>query len=251
MGNELESYSKTELNRKAVKLAKTMGVDFFGVADLSPGYEDILAQGGKWIAEFPRAISIGIALPHSIVDQLPGRTDRAVAMSYLRHGYDVVNQRLDHVTSQLTILLQDQGCKSLPVPATQTVDADRLCGIFSHKMAAHLAGLGWIGKSCLLVTPEVGPRVRWATVLTDAPVDVTGGPMAERCGTCQECVEICPTRAFTGQPFRAGESRDVRYAAHKCDRYFTQMEKTRGLAVCGLCLYVCPYGRRQGSIPTT
>ncbi len=37
-----------------------------------------------------------------------------------------------------------------------------------------MAGLGRIGKSCLLITPEAGPRVHWATVLTDAPMQVTG-----------------------------------------------------------------------------
>ncbi len=239
------SHRRMELNRTLLKLTETAGADFFGVADLSPGHEDILAQGGPWIAEFPRAISIGIALPHGIVDQLPQRTDRAVAMSYLRHGLVVVNQRLDQTTSRLSSVLQGEGYKTLPVPASQTVDKERLCGIFSHKMAAHLAGLGWIGKSCLLVTPEVGPRVRWATVLTDAPLEATGGPMAERCGECQECVQICPTKAFTGQPFRAGEPRDVRFAAYKCECYFIEMEKTEEFAVCGLCLYVCPPGRDQ------
>jgi len=69
--------------------------------------------------------------------------------------------------------------------------------------------------------------------------------MGERCETCAECVDICPPRAFTGKPFRAGEPREVRYAAHKCDRYFAKMKKTTGLAVCGLCLYVCPHGRKS------
>jgi epoxyqueuosine reductase QueG len=125
------------------------------------------------IAEFSRAISIGIALLHSIVDQLPQRADPAVAMNYKHHAYDLVNQRLDHITSRLSSLLQSEGCRALPVPASQTVDDERLCDVFSHKMAAHLAGLGWIGKNCMLITPEVGPRVRWATVLTDAELKVS------------------------------------------------------------------------------
>jgi len=235
-----------ELDRKIRELAEGMGTDFFGVADLSPAYEAILAQGGPGIAEFPRAISFGIALLHSIVDQLPQRTDRSMAMNYRHHSYDVVNQRLDHIASRLSSLLQREGHRALPIPASQTVDDERLSGVFSNKMAAHLAGLGWIGKSCLLVTPEVGPRARWATVLSDAPLEVTGEPMEERCGDCGECVEICPPRAFTGRPFREEEPRDVRYAAHKCRRYFTKMEKTAGSSVCGLCLYVCPHGRKLG-----
>lgn len=215
-----------------------------GVADLASAHEAILAQGGPAIAEFPRALSIGIALLHPVVDQLPQRADRAVAMAYRHHGYDVVNQRLDHITSRLSSVLQGEDYGALPVPASQTVDDERLCGTFSHKMGAHLAGLGWIGKSCLLVTPEVGPRVRWATVLTDAPLKAAGQRMDERCGTCQECVDTCPPRAFTGQPFRAGQPREVRFAAHKCRAYFDKMDETTGLSVCGLCLYICPYGRK-------
>jgi len=228
------------------ELAQTMGADFFGVADLSPAHGAILDQGGPAIAEFPRAISVGIALLHPIVDQLPQRDDPTVAMTYRHHCYDLVNQRLDHIASRLSSMLQREGYKALPVPASQTVDNDRLCGIFSNKMAAHLSGLGWIGKSCLLVTPEAGPRTRWATVLTNAPLKGTGEPMDQRCGSCQECVDICPPRAFTGEPFREEESRDVRFAVQECKRYFDEMKEATGVPVCGLCLYVCPFGKKQG-----
>ena len=221
------------------------GADYFGVAGLTQAYNAILDQGGASIAEYLRAISVGIALPHSIVNQLPSRTERAVAMIYRHYAYDVINDRLDLLVSRLTSVLQQAGHRVFPVPATKTTDLDRLCAVFSHKLAAHLAGLGWIGKSCLLITPSVGPRVRWATVLTDAPITETGEPMAERCGDCMECVKICPMQAFTGEPFRENEPRDVRYNAGKCSRYLAKMgEKDPESAVCGLCLYVCPYGRQ-------
>ena len=233
------------LDGKLKDLSLHHGADYFGVADLAQAYNAILDQGGACIAEYPRAISVGITLPHSIVNQLPSRTERAVAMIYRHHAYDVINERLDLLISQLTSILQREGHKAFPVPATKTTDPDRLCSVFSHKLAAHLAGLGWIGKSCLLITPSVGPRVRWATVLTDAPITETSEPMAERCGDCMECVDICPMQAFTGEPFRENDPREVRYNAGKCSRYFEKMkEKDSELAVCGLCLYVCPHGRQ-------
>lgn len=222
------------------------GADFVGVADLSLAHDAILAQGGPVIAAYPRAISVGIGLLHTIVDQLPNRADRAVAFSYQYHSYDLINQRLDLLISQVSRFLQREGYRALPVPASKRADDERICAAFSHKIAAHLAGLGWIGKSCLLVTPEIGPRVRWATVLTDAPLRVTGEPTAANCGDCNQCVEICPVQAFTGEPFRASEPREKRYDAGKCDSYFAEMkEKDSELAVCGLCLYVCPHGKRQ------
>jgi epoxyqueuosine reductase len=142
-------------------------------------------------------------------------------------------------------MLQRAGYMAFPVPASKRADDERICSIFSHKLAAHLAGLGWIGKSCLLITPKAGPRVRWATVLTDAPLEPTGKEMEERCEDCQECVSVCPVGAFTGRPFREDEPREARYDARKCEQYHATLEKKMGIGVCGMCLYVCPFGRRK------
>ena len=227
-------------------LTETWGADFLGVADLKNAYNEILAQGGPNIAHYPRAVAVGIALAPSIVDSLPHRSHRAVAVNYRHHGYDVINQRLDLLVSHLNSLLQRAGYQAMPIPASKRIDSERICGAFSHKLAAHLAGLGWIGKSCLLVTPEAGPRVRWATVLTDAPLPMTGQPMKEQCGSCNLCVEACPVHAFTGKSFCESDPREKRYDAGKCDQYFAMMKKTDPeMAVCGMCLYVCPYGQKS------
>ena len=225
--------------------AMNWGANYFGIADLTPARETILEQGGTEVAEYPRSISIGIALFHPIVNQLLRRPDRNVAVSYRSHCYDIINLRLDEIISRIASVLQCEGHRAYPVPASKRVDDKRICAVFSHKLSAHLAGLGWIGKNCLLITPDMGPRVRWATVLTDAPLSTTVRPMKERCENCRECVDICPVRAFTGQPFRAGEPRTARFDADKCDRYFSKMkEKDTETAVCGLCLYTCPYGKK-------
>ena len=147
------------------------------------------------------------------------------------------------IGDKIRITLKIEDANSQEMVGSRSVDERRLCGVFSNKLAAHMAGLGWIGKSCLLVTPEAGPRVRWATVLTDAPLEATGRPMDDRCGDCEACVEICPAGAFTGRPFREEEPREARFIAHRCKAYFRRMEETRDPAVCGLCLYVCPHGR--------
>jgi epoxyqueuosine reductase len=234
-------------NKEIRDSAQRWGADFFGVADLSPAQSFILEQGGPNIAHYERAIALGIALPHSVVDRLPQRTERAVAVNYRAHAYDVINQRLNLVASRVSGFLQSRGHDALPIRAAERVDDERLCAEFSHKLAAHLAGLGWIGKSCMLITPGAGPRVRWTTVLTDAPLAETGGPMDERCGDCEQCVEICPVGAFTGRAFRTEEPREVRFDASKCDGYFAKMKRQDPeAAVCGMCLYVCPYGRSRG-----
>ena len=86
-----------------------------------------------------------------------------MAVNYHHHAYQVINQQLDLMVSRLSREIQKKGYQALPIPASERYDDERICAVFSHKLAAHLAGQGWIGKSCLLVTTEAGPRVRWIT----------------------------------------------------------------------------------------
>ena len=237
---------KASLRGEIESLAKDMGSTCFGIADLAPARQRISEQGGEFLTQFPRAVSHGFVLADGIVNTLVHHKNVAALHSYWYYVYQIVNPRIDSISLMLAQSLGEAGFQAFVVPSSQLVDRPRLTGVFSHKLAAHLAGLGWIGKSCLLVTPQVGPRVRWSTVLTDASLEATGRPMEERCGACQQCVEICPVQAFTGRPFRAHEPRESRFDAGRCDRYFAEMEaKDPETTVCGLCLYVCPYGRRQ------
>ena len=225
------------------ELAAGEGADFFGVADLAIARDAILEQGGPPIAGYPLAVSVGIRLADPIVDLLTRKNERAVASSYKHHCYDVINGRLDVLSSKLAGAIQRSGFKAYPLPSSMRVSDEKICAIFFHKMAAHLAGLGWIGKSCLLVTPEAGPRVRWTTVLTNAPL-AAGKPMEERCGECRECVDACPVQSFSNKNFRADEPREARYDARRCEKYLNGLEKSTGYRVCGMCLYVCPYGKK-------
>ena len=224
-------------------LAASLGADYVGVADLAKARNFIMAQGGPGVAGYPMGVTIGIALLDPLVDLLPEREKNGGGALYRHHAYDVVNAALDQVALQVANTLQRQGYRALPVAASRRTDEARICGPFSHKLAAHLAGLGWIGRSCLLITPDHGPRVRWVTVLTDAPLEPTGSPMESRCGNCRECVTACPVQAFTGRAFDENEPREARFDARACDHFFREEEKRTGVAVCGMCLWSCPFGR--------
>ncbi|MBP7121305.1 MAG: 4Fe-4S double cluster binding domain-containing protein [Methanolinea sp.] len=235
-----------ELDVRIRSLARSLGADYYGVADLESAREFILRQGGERIARYPRGISIGMRLLDDPVDLLPDG-DAEGAIIYRHNSYEVLNQMLDQVAVRVAQELQRRGYHAFPVPASRRTNDREIRSVFSQKLSAHLSGLGWIGKSCLLVTPDHGPRARWVTVLTDAPLRVTGTPMEPRCGDCTACVDICPKGAFSGRMFDPYEPRESRFDASSCDRYFREMEKEKGVAVCGLCLYVCPYGRRKKS----
>ena len=226
--------------------AEYLGASYFGIADFIPVRDFIMAQGGPAIAGYPVAVSAGIDLPDALVEMLPATDTVAGALLYHHHAYEVVNRELDRIALHLAGALIRKGYRALPIAASLRTDQAGICGPFSHKLAAHLAGIGWIGRNCLLVTPGHGPRVRFVTVLTDAPLAPAGVPMENRCGTCMACVESCPVHAFSGREFNEEEPREDRFNAALCDRYLTGRRSGSGVAVCGMCLWACPHGRRPG-----
>jgi epoxyqueuosine reductase QueG len=234
-----------DLDTGLPEMARALGADYYGVADLASAQDFIHAQGGDRVACYPRAVVMGIRLLDELVNMLEDRNDRTGAALYRHHSYDLVNAALDGMALRVANTIQQEGHRALPVPASKRASDELIAGVFSQKLAAHLAGLGWIGKSCLLVTPDHGPRVRWIAVLTDAPLAPTGTPMESRCGECTACVDICPVHAFTGRPFREDEPREARFDAAACDRYFKELEAGSGPVICGLCLFVCPHGRKK------
>lgn len=224
--------------------ALALGATYFGVADLAPVREIVVAQGGEFLAEYRFGVSVGIALSDAVVDQLHQHVNRDIARTYCHHIYTVVAEMLDRMATTLAFEIERTGYRAFPVPAGRPYNDERLMGLISHKLAAHLSGHGWIGKNCLLITREHGPRVRWVTVLTDAPLTSTGGALAagDECRDCTICVDLCPAQAFTGVPFNPAEDVEVRFHRSECRAYLGQRETAYGARVCGLCVYVCPHG---------
>ena len=239
----MKDTASADLSGKLESLAKDMGTTHFGIADLAPARDRISQQGGEFLTQFPRAVSHSFVLTDGIIDTLVHHENIAALNTYWHYVYRIVNPRLDSISLMLAQALDEAGFRAFVVPASQTVDRTRLIGVFSHKLAAHLAGLGWIGKSALLITSEHGPRVRWGTVLTDAPLEA-GTPMDDMCRDCDECVKGCPAHAFTGQAFDHPRPRNEMFAAQACHDYLNEREKTRHRA-CGMCVYICPFGRNR------
>ncbi|HSS08572.1 MAG TPA: tRNA epoxyqueuosine(34) reductase QueG, partial [Acidimicrobiales bacterium] len=64
--------------------------------------------------------------------------------------------------------------------------------------AAYRAGLGWYGKNTNLLIPGRGSWFVLGAVITDAPLPSAERQVADGCGTCQRCLQACPTGAFIG-----------------------------------------------------
>jgi epoxyqueuosine reductase QueG len=229
--------SPLHLKEVVIKLLVDGGALTAGIADLSQAEEAIKTHADRRLARFSRAVSFAVAFPRSVIHQLP----EGPTLTYL-HYYRAVNTLIDELSLRVTALLESEGFPAFPVPSSQRTGKHKLESIFPHRIAAHLAGIGWIGKSGCLVNGQVGPCLRLGTVLTDAtlPADKPG---EVRCGECRACTEACPAGAIKGRLFAPDVPLTDRLDPALCDRYQDQVRDRFGKRICGLCLSACPYGR--------
>lgn len=108
-------------------------------------------------------------------------------------------------------------------------------------LVARDAGLGEIGRMGLLMTPDLGPRVRIAVVTTDIPLKENSRKdfsyMMDFCDYCKKCANVCPSSSIPS------DSRKVidgvyrwKINSESCFTYWTKVGTD-----CGRCMTVCPY----------
>lgn len=185
------------------------------------------------------AVSYTIPLSNRIVDSI----DSAPTHTYFHH-YRSVNSYIDHLSLRVGMMLQEAGYQYVPVPASQSVEG--LQGIFSHKYAATLAGLGAVGKSGLFLSDRHGPRIRLGTVLTDCIFETKTFKPVCPCGDCRLCASACPAMAIAGNPWEPDAPREDIIDAKACSQYMKQHFQHIGRgSVCGICMQICPKGKQE------
>ncbi|MCX7702714.1 MAG: hypothetical protein N2234_01235 [Planctomycetota bacterium] len=189
-------------------------------------------------AEFKYAIVLALPLPCSAL------TDVTTAPTplYLHH-YRQLNYILDRISYSVAVMIEENGYDALSIPASQYVTMSPYPrGAISHRVFAYYAGLGFIGRSRLLINRRYGARVRLTTILTNAPIkgDETV-PSADslydnrNCGDCFRCVQACPAGAISAS--------SEKFSLDRCLAKLSEFRKINfiGQHICGICIKVCPF----------
>jgi epoxyqueuosine reductase len=122
--------------------------------------------------------------------------------------------------------------------AETLVDDDRLL----DRAAAVRAGLGWRGRSSMVLAPGRGPWTLFGSVVTDAALDPTP-EMARDCGTCVACVPACPTDAIDAHGIDARRCLSAWLQTGGSIPHWVRPHLGRRIYGCDDCLTVCPPGR--------
>ncbi len=113
-----------------------------------------------------------------------------------------------------------------------------------EKPLAEAAGVGWQGKHTVLVSREFGSWLLLGAIFTSAELPADA-PHEESCGTCQACLDVCPTNAFPA-PFQLDARRCLSYLniEHKGPiPHEFRVPMGNRIYGCDDCLAVCPWNR--------
>jgi epoxyqueuosine reductase len=214
-------------NKEIAAFLEELKADSFGVGDMSLYQGDLVGLDITTIKRLPYAIIFGLVLSKSILDTVTDGPNQL----YLHH-YRQLNYRLDMIGYLLSREIEKKGYQTMPFAASQVIDWQNQKGHISHKHVGVIAGIGWIGRSNLLVDPVFGGQARYNTVLTDMPL-TAGNPLEWSCGECVACIATCPAAAI---------KEEAALFDHKgCYEMLGRFRKERNIGhhICGICVSAC------------
>ena len=198
-----------------------LGIDLVGIAKIDqlqdmptglPGSTEYFLRVG-----FKNAIVVGAQLAKL------GKTAR---------GNDV-SLFLEKIAIEICSFLEARKKGGLIIHTEDEYEPIRRIGLMSLKVLAKAAGLGWQGRSLLIISPEYGPLHRLIAVLTNMEL-TADAPLPNRCGNCSLCVDQCPQKALSLTDFDD-------HPSHR--EQVLDMNKCTGDDGCLVCLQACPWGK--------
>lgn len=244
-----------QLKKEIIAYSKTIGIDKIGFASAST-FEELK---GRLIAQqelgyqsgfeepdiekrtnpellLPKAksiIAIALAYP-SKMQNSPKSTKQERRGIFCRASWGqdyhtVLRDRLEKLEQFILEKVPEAKLKSM-------VDTGEL----ADRAVAERAGIGWNGKNCAIITPEFGSYVYLGEMITNLPFP-PDTPIEDRCGTCNKCIEVCPTGALVG-PGQLNSQRCIAFLTQTkgfLEEAF-RVKLGNRLYGCDTCQTVCP-----------
>ncbi len=264
-------------SKKLKEEARKAGAHLVGVASVDRFKE--APKGHKptdFLSNAESIVVVGLGIPLSIVKTIPS--------SYYEEMYHQLNSELRSIIYRVSSHLEGEGFDAFPVNPDEPdylrevkvlemkpEPKVKMIASFSHRHAAVIAGLGEFTPASYVVVPRFGPRVRFASIITSAPLkpdpplknEFTWGLICkpDKCGFA--CIKACPAKALPGDgSIDQFKCRSYRGPKTYTLKYFKEIEKlqVKGVPphiirlilpanyrlpvaqVCGICLKACPIG---------
>jgi epoxyqueuosine reductase len=159
---------------------------------------------------------------------------RGVVSTYAKRAdyHDVMKGKLKELAS---VLERDSG-----QPVKVFVDTAPLM----EKPLAAAAGIGWQGKHTNLVSREHGSWLFLGAILSAADLE-PDAPERDHCGSCQRCLDACPTKAFPA-PYQLDARRCIAYLTIEHKGHIAEEFRApigNRIFGCDDCLAVCPWNK--------
>lgn len=198
-------------------------------AELHPGTHSIISVRLDYLEPSPD--------PNAVL-----ASDRKAYISRYALGRDyhkVIRQKLKRLVGHITTYLDDRGYPGFN--ARVFTDSAPLL----EKALAEKAGLGWIGKNTLLMNEKAGSWFFLGEVLTNLPLPDSTGQATNRCGSCQACIDVCPTDAIVA-PYELDARKCISYLTIELRGAIPEIYRSpMGTRIfgCDDCQLVCPWNR--------
>ncbi|MFC1804140.1 [Fe-S]-binding protein [Thermoproteota archaeon] len=205
------------------------------------------------LKEYLLSLSVGqfefVKLPQDLIFQELGVFyDNAIILA-MEMSKEIINKAPSQETLNMVFGTYDDLGKAVNKLAEYLRDhgyaaqADHpLGGLVLFPPLAQKAGIGWVGKHGLLITPEFGPRLRLAAVYTNignlpfAESNIHGW-IEDYCKICRICVKQCPPKAIGDESVTHETGRITHISQQDCFEYFMQYYG------CSVCIKVCPFSK--------
>ncbi len=219
-----------EVSRYIKKWLKQIGAVSVGITRLQDYHlYSVKGRGSEYGMEIknnhPFAIAFTVEMDKAMLDKAPkAETIMESSQQYLNAG---------NIAVQLSLFIRNLGYSAMPhFDGNYQV----ICPVVARD-----AGLGEFGRMGLLMTPELGPRVRIGVVTTDIPLIIDKEKyepsVIDFCTICKKCADNCPSRAISFEPMQEIDG-VVRWKINH-EACFTYWNITG--TDCGKCIQVCPY----------